>query len=191
MPATVSKPIPRLFSFILLFLLVRPVHVDVIVNTSLSRILFSIWPRVAVNIIYFLFHAIDALGGGYRRNTRSSARYAHGESPTRVQLPALQPTNATFTPRRGMAFLTNLGDRYKRHAARTDMESATSAAIFTPTSAGTQVSAIEHRQRLYTSVLMDWVVIPLRETQPPPRPRQRKVPTKANSFHRAGFCRRE
>ena len=31
---------------------------------------FSIWPPVAVNIHYFLFHAIDGLGGGYRRNTR-------------------------------------------------------------------------------------------------------------------------
>ena len=40
MPATVSKPIPRLFSLILIFLLVRPVYEDVIVNTSLSRIFF-------------------------------------------------------------------------------------------------------------------------------------------------------
>ena len=47
-----------------MFLLVRPLHVDVIVNASLSRIFFSIWPPVAVNILYFLFHAIDALGGG-------------------------------------------------------------------------------------------------------------------------------
>ena len=30
---------------------------------------FSIWPPVVVNIRYFLFHAIDGLGGGYRRNT--------------------------------------------------------------------------------------------------------------------------
>ena len=30
---------------------------------------FSIWPPVAVNILYFLVHAIDDLGGGYRRNT--------------------------------------------------------------------------------------------------------------------------
>ena len=75
----------------------------------------------------------------------SSARYAHGKRPTRVQLPALQPTNARFTPGRGTASLTNSGDRYKRHAARTDMESATSAATFTPTSAATQVGAIEQR----------------------------------------------
>ena len=38
---------------------------------------------------------------------------------------------------------------------------------------------------------MDWVVSSLRETQPRPRPLQRKVPTKANSLHRAGFCRGE
>ena len=37
---------------------------EVIVNTSLSRVCFSIWPPVAVNILYFLVHAIDGLGGG-------------------------------------------------------------------------------------------------------------------------------
>ena len=35
MPATVSKSIPRLFFVFHFFLLVRPVHVDNIVNTSL------------------------------------------------------------------------------------------------------------------------------------------------------------
>ena len=42
---------------------------DVIVNANLSRICFSIWPPAAVNILYFLVHPIDGLGGGYRRNT--------------------------------------------------------------------------------------------------------------------------
>ena len=69
MPATVSKPIPRLFSLIRIFLLARPVYVDAIVNASPSCIFFSIWPPVAVNIHYFLVHAIDGLGRGHRRNT--------------------------------------------------------------------------------------------------------------------------
>ena len=30
---------------------------------------FSIWPSVAVNILYFLVHVIDGFGGGYRRNS--------------------------------------------------------------------------------------------------------------------------
>ena len=50
MPATVSKPIPRFFSHILIFLLVRPVHVDVIVNASLS---------------YFFFPNLAACSGKY------------------------------------------------------------------------------------------------------------------------------
>ena len=58
---------------------------------------------------------------------RSPARCAHVKRPTRVQLPALQPTNARFTPGRGTAFLKNSGERYKRHAARIDRVSATSA----------------------------------------------------------------
>ena len=36
---------------------------DVIVNASLSHI-FLIWPPVAANIIYFLFHAIDGFFWG-------------------------------------------------------------------------------------------------------------------------------
>ena len=48
-----------------LFLLVRPVHVDVVVNASLSRNSFFIfWLSVAVKIVYFLVHVIDGLGGG-------------------------------------------------------------------------------------------------------------------------------
>ena len=76
----------------------------------------------------------------------SPARYAHVKKSTRVQLPALQPINARFTPGRGTAFLKNSGDRYKRHAARIDMASVTSAVTFTQTSADTRVGAIEHRQ---------------------------------------------
>ena len=52
-----------------LFSLIRPINVDAIVNASLTRIFFSILPPVAANILYFLVHAIDGLGGGYRRNT--------------------------------------------------------------------------------------------------------------------------
>ena len=121
----------------------------------------------------------------------SPDRYAHVKRPTGVQLPALYPINARFTPGRGTALLANLGDCYKRHAARIDMESGKSAATFTPTSAGTRVGAVKHPQRPYPSILMDWVMSPLRETQPRPQPLQRKVPTKANSPHRAGFCRGE
>ena len=37
---------------------------DDIINAGLSGIFFSIWPPVAVNVHYFMFHAIDGLGGG-------------------------------------------------------------------------------------------------------------------------------
>ena len=60
----------------LCFLLVRPVHMDVIVNASLSCIFFSIWPPVAVHTNYFMFLVIDGLGGGYLRNTRRFPRQA-------------------------------------------------------------------------------------------------------------------
>ena len=79
----------------------------------------------------------------------SFARCAHVKRPTRVTLPALKPTNERSTPGRGTLFLTNSGGRYKRHAARIDMVSATSAAIFTQTSADTLVGAIEHHLRPY------------------------------------------
>ena len=46
-----------------IFLLVQPIHVNLIVNVSLSRILFSICPPVTVNILHFLVHAINDLGG--------------------------------------------------------------------------------------------------------------------------------
>ena len=113
------------------------------------------------------------------------------ERPTRVQLPALQTTNARFTPGRGTAFLKNSGDRYKRHAARIDMVSVTSGVTFTRTSADTREGAIEHPQIPYSRILVDWVASPLQEIQPRSRPLQRKVPTKANSFHQAYFCRGE
>ena len=64
MPATVSKPIPRLFSFIFFCVLIQSVHVDWIVNASLSRIFFIIWPPVTVNIIHFLGHGNRRLRGG-------------------------------------------------------------------------------------------------------------------------------
>ena len=67
----------------------------------------------------------------------------------------------------------------------------TSTATFIQTSAGTRVGTIEHPQKPYPRILMDWVASPLRETQPRPRPLQRKVQTKTNSLHRADFCRGE
>ena len=115
----------------------------------------------------------------------SPAHCAHVKRPTRVQLPALQPTNARFTPGRGSAFLKNSGDRYKRHAARIDIVSVTNKVTFTRTSADTRVGAIEHPQIPYPRILMDWAANPLRETQPRPRPLQRKIPTEVNSLHRA------
>ena len=117
------------------------------------------------------------------------AHCAHVKSPTRVQLPALQSTNARFAPGKRTAFWKNSGDHYKRHAARIDMVYVTNAATFTRTSADTQVGTIEHHQMPYPHILMDLVASPLRETQPRPRPlQQRKVPTKANSLHRAYVC---
>ena len=73
-------------------------------------------------------------------------------------------------------------DRYKRHAARIDMMHAKSAATFTQTSAGTSLGAIEHPLKPYPRIHMDWMAIPLQETQPRPRLLQRKIPTKANSL---------
>ena len=43
--------------------LVQTVHVNVIVSASLSWIFYSIWPPVAVNVLYFQVHSIDDLGG--------------------------------------------------------------------------------------------------------------------------------
>ena len=92
MPATVSKPIPRLFSLIFFLLMVRPIHEDV--SCKYKSILFSIWPPVAVNIHYFLVHAIDGLGGGgggSRRNTHPRMLDAHQAVPTS----ALRPTESS------------------------------------------------------------------------------------------------
>ena len=85
----------------------------------------------------------------------SPAHCAHVISPTRVQLPALQSTNARFTPGRRTAFWKNSGDHYKRHAARIDMVPVTNAATFTRTSADTHVGAIEYPQIPYPHILMD------------------------------------
>ena len=128
-----------------------------------------------------------------RPKTRHSspARCAHVKRPTRIQLSALKPTHARFTPGRGTTFLRNSGDRYKRHAARIDMIYVINTMTFTRTSADTRVGAIEHQHIPYTRILMDWVVNPLRETQPRSRPLQRDVTTKVNSLHRAYFCREE
>ena len=75
-----------LSSLILFFLLVRSVYVvDVFVNASLSRICFTIWLSVAVNILYFLVHTINDLEGGYRRNTsRSGWTTNHHNSPIAI-----------------------------------------------------------------------------------------------------------
>ena len=94
----------------------------------------------------------------------SPAHCAHVKRPTRVQLPALQATNARFTPGRGTSSLKNSGDRYKRHAAPIDIVSITNAVTFTRTSADTRVGVIEHHQMPYPRILMDWVASPLRET---------------------------
>ena len=104
---------------------------------------------------------------------------------------SVEATNARFAPGRGTAFLKNSGDRYKRHAARIDMVSVTNAVIFTRTSADTRVGAIEYPQIPYPHILMDWGASVLQETQPRPRPVQRKILTKASSLHRAYFCREE
>ena len=103
----------------------------------------------------------------------SPVRYAHVKRPIWVQLPVLQPTNMRFILGRRTAFLTNSGGRYKRHAARIDMVSATSAATSTPTSTGTRVGAIERPQKLYPRIPIDWVASLMRENQPRPRPLQR------------------
>ena len=59
MPATVSKPIPRLFSPIFFFccsdLFMRTLFKIQICDECFF---FSIWPPVAVNVNYFLVHAI-------------------------------------------------------------------------------------------------------------------------------------
>ena len=77
-------------------------------------------------------------------------------------------TNARLTPGRGTAFLKNLGDRCKRHAARIGTVSVTNAVTSTRTSADTRVGAIEYPQTPHPRILMDWVASPLRETQTRP-----------------------
>ena len=64
MPATVSKPIPRLFSPILNVFAGPTCSCGCYCKCKSIMHFFSIWPPVAVNILYFLVHAIDDLGGG-------------------------------------------------------------------------------------------------------------------------------
>ena len=64
MLATVSKPIPRLFSLIFFFLLVRPVHVDIIVNASLSCILFFNLAACSGKYSLFYVSCNRRFGGG-------------------------------------------------------------------------------------------------------------------------------
>ena len=75
---------------------------DVIVNTSLSSRVFLfiylfilyiyiyiyilIRPPVSANILYFLVHAIDNLGGSYRRNT------------TKRTIPLTEPSSRQYSP---------------------------------------------------------------------------------------------
>ena len=70
MPATISKPILHLFSPILIFLLVRPVHhhVDVITCKSITHFFFNL---AACSGEYSLFSGScnRQFGGGHRRNT--------------------------------------------------------------------------------------------------------------------------
>ena len=67
MPATVSKPIPRIFSPILFLLLLRPLFMRMLLKIQICNacFFFPIWPPVAVNNIhYFLVRVIiDGLGG--------------------------------------------------------------------------------------------------------------------------------
>ena len=82
----------------------------------------------------------------------------------------LQPTNARLTPGRGTVFLKNLGDRFKRHAARIGTVSVTNAVTSTRTSADTRVGAIERPQTPHPRILMDWVASPARNPDTPLTP---------------------
>ena len=70
MPAMVSKPIARHFSPTLFFFAGPTCSCGSYCKfKAITHFFFSVWPPVTVNIINFLLHAIDGLGGGYRRNT--------------------------------------------------------------------------------------------------------------------------
>ena len=69
-------------------------------------------------------------------------------------------------PWEGKSFLHKLGRPLQKTLRSNRYGVCHSAATFTPTSAGTRVGAIEHAQRPYLRILMDWVASPLRETQP-------------------------
>ena len=113
-------------------------------------------------------------------------RFVHVKRPTKVHLPALQPTNTRFTPGRGTAFLKNSGDRYKRHAARIDMVSV--KRTFTRISADIGVGAIKHPQMPCPRILMNWVASPLRKTQPRPDPCSGKFQPKRTIFTEHTFA---
>ena len=73
MPATVSKPIPRHFSLIIIFLLIRPVHhVDVVVKfKSMTHLFFNL---ATCGGEYYLCSGLcnrrlEGGGIGHRRNT--------------------------------------------------------------------------------------------------------------------------
>ena len=80
---------------------------DVFVNASLSRLFFFCWPPVAVNILYFLVHTIDGLGGGAIVETllcTIAAFSLYGEYVVRSFLP-----NCVFLPcDHGLDFLHQL-----------------------------------------------------------------------------------
>ena len=62
---------------------------------------FSTWPPVEVNIVYFLVHIIDGLGGGYRRNTPKREAQDAGRR-TLERLCCLVASNQRFTSKQAL-----------------------------------------------------------------------------------------
>ena len=88
----------------------------VIVNASLPYTFFSIWPPVAVNILYFLMHAIDGLGGGgYRRNTHYYLSKNYQPSPINLHQVGTV-VESTYT---------SIGIVLQKHANKKDMNHTT------------------------------------------------------------------
>ena len=69
MPTTVSKPIPRFSPSLLFFWLIRPVQLDVIVNASLSCILFFNLAACSGKYSLFYVSCNRRFGGDYRRHS--------------------------------------------------------------------------------------------------------------------------